>query len=177
MRGVAGDEVSNVLLVVRLKHERLLHTPSLHLVAQLQRHVVVVGVDGDGVDVQVLEVVDDKLVLGADELDAVHVDGQEGVVSVGPQTFVQDREEGAAVQRELFDARQVPHLRLQLALLRSVMLHKEQSVHHLTAVQPSHTSSPATSLGFTTLGETFAYVTVSNPTLKYLHSVFMDGAC
>ena len=123
VRGVAGDEVADVLLVVRLKHERLLRTACLRLVAQLQCHVVVVGVDGDGVDVEVLEVVDDVLVLGAHELDAVHVDGQEGLGGVWPQTLVHDGEQRAAIQRELLDACQVPHLCLQLALVCSVMLH------------------------------------------------------
>lgn len=79
MRGVAGDEVANVLFVVCLKHESLLRAAHLHLVAQLQCDVIVIGVDGDGVNVIILEVVEHVLVLGAHKLDAIHVDGQEGL--------------------------------------------------------------------------------------------------
>ena len=80
-----------------------------------------------------LKIVNDKLVLGAHKLDAVHVDGEQRLGGMGPQPLVHDGEEGAAVERELLDARQVPHLGLQLRLVGPVVLKYQ---HHQYTVFP-----------------------------------------
>lgn len=120
VRGVAGNQVTNILFLIGLEHEATLLTD--HLVLELHGHVVVVGVHGDGLNLRIQEPVYDHLVLGPHKLEAVHVDGQENVARVGPHALVLDLEYGTAVQRELFDTGQVPHHGLQLALVLTVML-------------------------------------------------------
>jgi hypothetical protein len=60
--------------------------------------------------------------LHAYKLDPVHVDGEKGLRCMRPQPLMHDREECTAVERKLFHTCQVPHLRLQLTLVTSVML-------------------------------------------------------
>lgn len=48
VRGVAGNQVTNILLLIGLEHEATLLTD--HLVLELHGHVVVVGIHGDGLN-------------------------------------------------------------------------------------------------------------------------------
>lgn len=74
---------------------------------------------------------DDALVLSLDELHPIHVDREEGGAFVTPHALVGDGEEGAAVKGELFDAREVPDLSLQLCFPTCVIL---RSMQHKTYV-------------------------------------------
>ena len=123
---IASDQVTYIFLLIGLKHEAPLLTHDL--VLELDRHVIIVGVHGDGLDLGVHEGVHHHLVFGPHELKAIHVDGQDDITGVGPHAFVVDLEQGAAVERKLLDTGQVPHHGLQLSFPLTVMLQEHSYI-------------------------------------------------